>query len=97
MTERLNVIARIKPHARHIDDARAAICGIIDRTRAEPGCIEFRLSEDEADGALYLYEEWRDEAALNEHHAKDYTRDVFAAYQNWLAEEPQIRHLTPVC
>ena len=96
MLDQLNVIARIKPHQAHLDAAREAICGIIDRTRAEPGCITFRLSENVDDGSLHLYEEWRDKAALAAHHDQTYTKSVFKAYEDWLAEEPQITHLRPV-
>lgn len=94
---RLNVIARIQPRTEDLAAARSAICGIIDRTRAEPGCITFQLSENAQDGSLYLYEEWRDEAALIEHHKQPYTVAVFEAYKDWLAEEPDIVRLQPVC
>lgn len=96
MSERLNVIAQITPKAAHFDAARTAICEIIDQTRAEPGCLEFRLSEDAKQGTLHLYEEWRDEAALASHYDQPYTKAVFEAYKEWLAEEPQILHLRPV-
>lgn len=96
MTDQLNVIARIRPHPRYLDDARNAICAVIDQTRAEPGCITFRLSENAADGTLHLYEEWRDEVALKTHYEQPYIVPVFEAYKEWLAEEPQITHLRPV-
>ena len=96
MTHQLNVIARITPHPVHYNEARDAICGIIEQTRAEPGCLEFRLSEDAKEGTLHLYEEWRDEAALASHHNQPYTQAVFEAYRGWLAEEPHILHLRPV-
>ncbi len=96
MTDQLNVIAQIRPHAASYDAARSAICEIIDRTRTEPGCIEFRLSENLESGTLHLYEEWRDEAALAAHHDQPYTQAVFEAYEEWLAEEPQILRLRPV-
>lgn len=96
MIRQLNVIAHIKPHPEHLDAARRAILEIIEPTRAEPGCITFRLNEDVEAGTLYLYEEWRDEAALTAHHEQSYTQGVFEAYQTWLAEDPQILHLRPV-
>lgn len=96
MSNQLNVIARIKPHSAHYNKARDAISEIIKETLAEPGCLEFRLSENAQDGTLHLYEEWRDDAALRAHHERPYTRAVFEAYKDWLAEEPQILHLRPV-
>lgn len=96
MIEQLNVVAHITPHLQHFGAARDAIRGIIGQTRAEPGCIEFRLSEDATECTLHLYEEWRDEAALTSHHDQPYTKAVFEAYKDWLAEEPKILHLRPV-
>ncbi len=96
MTAQLNVIARIKPHPEFLDAARRAILEIIEPTRAEAGCITFRLSEDEDSGTLHLYEEWRDAEALATHHEQAYTQGVFEAYKSWLSEEPKILHLRPV-
>ncbi len=96
MIDQLNVIAKIIPHAQHRDVARTAILSIVERTRAEPGCVEFRLSESWDGTAFYLYEEWADERALQTHHQQPYTQQVFAAYQDWLAEPPEINHLRPV-
>ncbi len=93
MSEQLNIIARIVPKAAFYQAARNAICGIVKQTRAEPGCIEFRVNECPSTGAIYLYEEWRDEAAFNFHHCQNYTRAVMAAYAEWLAEVPDIIHL----
>ncbi len=95
MNGQLNVIAQIRPHEAYYDAARSAICAIVAQTRAEPGCLEFRLSEDREDGTLYLYEEWRDEAALASHYDQPYTKAVFAAYREWLAKEPHILRLRP--
>lgn len=96
MIDQLNIIARISPHPAHYEAARAAICDIIEQTRAEPGCMEFRLSENAQDRTLHLYEEWRDEAALAAHHEQPYTVAVFEAYENWLMQAPEIQHLRPV-
>lgn len=98
MADEFNIVAHIRPHAVHVDAARDAICEIIRQTRAEPGCVEFRLSEDVEDGTLHLYEEWRDEAALASHHDQPHTKAVFEAHEeeDWLAEELQIMHLRPV-
>ncbi|MCQ8186132.1 putative quinol monooxygenase [Parvularcula maris] len=88
----LCILATITPRSEHLADARDAIVGIVERTCAEPGCQTFRLLEG-PDGRLRLYEEWDDEAALEAHHAEDYTRAVFAAYEGWLATPPEIVHL----
>ncbi len=96
MPSQLNIIAHITPHPEYLDAAKRAILEIIEPTRAEPGCLTFRLSEDAENGTLHLYEEWRDEEALAAHHEQSYTQGVFEAYKSWLAEEPQILHLRPL-
>lgn len=95
MKTQLNIIARIEPKAEYHDLALAAICAIVEQTLAEPGCIEFRVNECEADNAIYLYEEWRDQAAFDAHHSQPYTRSVMEAYAQWLSDEPSIIRLIP--
>ncbi len=96
MSERLHAIARVLPRPEHLVDAREAIRAIVDRTRAEPGCLEFRVNEDVTDGSLHLYEEWANAAALRYHHEQPYTRHVFKCYEEWLAEPVRLIELTPV-
>ncbi len=57
MSEQLNVIARITPHQEHYSAARDAICGIVERTRAEPGCIEYHMLRDAQDPTLFIFYE----------------------------------------
>ena len=96
MSKRLHAIARILPTSEHLEAAREAIRAIVGRTRAEPGCLEFRVNEDVTDGSLHLYEEWADEEALRHHHEQPYTQHVFRCYEEWLAEPVQLIKLTPV-
>ncbi len=85
------LIAQIVPKPQHLAEARTALENILPATRAEPGCRVFNLLE--GDGALWLYEEWDDKAALEAHYIQPYTREVFAAYQDWLAEPVDITEL----
>jgi quinol monooxygenase YgiN len=63
-----------------------------DRARREPGCVAYTFAEAVADPGRYvLIEEWRDEAALEAHHASA----AFAAYQarvgEFLARPSEVR------
>lgn len=69
---------------------------IIDRTLDEPGCHGFVLHQGNEDGCLYLYECFEDEAAYAFHHEQDYTKAVFKAYEDWLAEPPAIYRMRKV-
>lgn len=90
--------ARIVPKPEHFDAAKEAILGLIPKTLEEPGCQVFNLHEaGEGNGqAMYLYEIFDDEDAFNSHHAKEYTKAVFKAYEDWLAEPVEIKKLEKV-
>ena len=92
----LFVFARIHPKPEHLIDARSAILGILDQTRSEVGCRQFWLHEGLDDGCLYLYEEWVDESALQNHYAQAYTAEVFESYEEWLAEPVEVTKMTGV-
>ena len=93
--ESLVVFARIVPKTEFFDDAKAAIIGIIPQTRAEAGCHAFVLHEGQGDDRnLYLYEVFEDQAALDRHYDQQYTKDVFAKYETWLAEPVQVTKMS---
>ena len=92
------VFARIVPKPEHYDAAKDAILGLIPMTLKEPGCRVFTLHEpgDNGDQALYLYEIFDDEDAFNFHHRQEYTKEVFKAYEDWLAQPVEIKKLRKV-
>lgn len=93
----LSVFAQITPKPEHFQDARKAILGILERTRKEDGCRMFSLHEDRSNSTdLFLFEIWENEAALESHYAQTYTKEVFAAYENWLAGPVEITKMSPV-
>ncbi len=96
MSSPLFIFAEIKPKTAHFIDAQQAITNILDQTRAERGCKSFNLFESPDHKTLYLFEEWEDQNALDQHHAKPYTVSVFKAYEDWLAETPRILPLHSV-
>lgn len=90
------LIARISPKPEHLGAAREAVVDIIPATRREAGCLRFELFEGVQDGCLYLLEEWRDPAALDDHYAQAYTKAIFQRYQDWLAEPVTVTPLKRV-
>ena len=92
----LFLIAEIRPKPEHYKSAVEAVASIVDQTRQEPGCRDFRLFENHAEGRFFLFEEWDDEEDLTAHYDQPYTRKVFAAYSDWLVEEPTINKMTAV-
>ncbi len=87
----LSYLATIRVKREHMEEACNAVFAIIRETRAEDGCLAFEPRRT-ADGSstIVIFEEWADRAAFEFHHAQEYTKDVFAKYENWLASAPDL-------
>lgn len=93
--DHLYIFATIKPKPEFFDQAKAALEELVPLTLAEPGCHLFTVLENRDEpGSLHLFEIFSDKAAMQAHHAKKYTKDVFAKYQKWLAAEIDIQYLS---
>jgi quinol monooxygenase YgiN len=69
-----------QPGAREV--VRELMRGTQDRARAQPGCISYTFAESLEDPCHFvLMQEWRDQAALDEH----YRSAAFADYQEQIA------------
>jgi quinol monooxygenase YgiN len=54
-------------------EAKRTLVALRDASRTEAGCLAFDVAQDVDDANVYfLYEEWRDQAALDEHYASDH-------------------------
>ena len=75
----------------HMEAACGAVAAIVPATRGEEGCLTFEPRRA-ADGSptILIYEEWADRLAFDHHHAQDYTKDVFAKYEAWLRDAPDL-------
>ena len=61
-------------------ELKAALKEVVEKTKTEPGCIEFRIFEDlDNPEKFVLWEVFRDRQALTEHIETDYTRKYFAS------------------
>ncbi|WP_027707065.1 putative quinol monooxygenase [Zooshikella ganghwensis] len=92
MSDQLFILARITPKAEFFEDAKTAILKIITPTLKEKGCRQFIVHE--GDISLYLYEEWDDQAALDNHYSMPYVVPVFESYKEWLAKPVEITKLS---
>jgi len=89
------VFATISVKSEHMESACQAVAAIVPATRGEVGCHAFEPCRA-ADGSstIKIFEQWEDRNAFDFHHAQDYTKDVFAKYENWLASEPVLVEVT---
>ena len=67
-SETLTIIGRLEAKPGRGADLKAALIPVVAASRQEPGCINYDLHEDEADAERFvIYENWRDQAALDRH------------------------------
>ena len=90
------IFATITPKSEYFDDAKEAIRSILDNTRQESGCIQFDIHTNESASELFLYEQWDDESALQNHYEQSYTKRVFKSYETWLAKPVDVKSFTLV-
>ncbi len=63
-------------------DARPAMERMIESSRAEDGCLDYRYAEDVLDpGLIHVKELWRDQVALDRHFASDHIAAWRATWQ----------------
>ncbi len=68
-------------------DALAAIVTMMEKSRAEDGCLDYAFARDLADPqVLVLFERWRDQAALAAHGQSEHMRE----FQAVLAANPPL-------
>lgn len=84
------VFATITPKPEYFAAAKDAILSILAETRQEAGCVQFDIHTDDEAIQIFLYEQWRDEAALQHHYQQAYTQAVFDEYIEWLAKPVEI-------
>lgn len=88
------IFATITPKPEHYEQAKSAIKSILQDTRSESGCIQFDVHSDLENTRIFLYEQWADEKALQDHYQQAYTKHVFKCYETWLAQPVDIKPLT---
>lgn len=64
-----------------IADFKADVAAMIEKVRAEDGCLQYSLLvEDDADGLVQVLEQWRDDDALMVHFSMPWIADFFAKF-----------------
>lgn len=90
----IRVIAQVQAHPGSEAAIRDALVTLVHATRAEPGCVSYTLHEDPArSGHFYVYEIYRDQAALDHHMQSPHLAAAFTAVGHLVAAAPVI---TPV-
>ncbi len=93
----LTIVVRIKAKPGMEERMRQDLLGVLAPTRAESGCITFDLLIDTNDPTVFvLYENWKDQAALDAHFQQPYVKQVMKAYEETSAEPLAIMSLEKI-
>jgi quinol monooxygenase YgiN len=80
----VTVVAKLIVREDAVDVVKTQLLKLVEPTRQEEGCIEYRLHQDNTDpGVFIFYENWESMAALDRHittpHYKQYTAAIEGA------------------
>ncbi|SHG77992.1 putative quinol monooxygenase [Ferrimonas marina] len=89
---KLTIVANIIAHADKIDLVKAELLKLIDVTRAEEGCINYDLHQDNDNPAHFMfYENWTSrelwQVHMNNQHLKDYMAATEGAVETFTLNE----------
>ena len=88
----LRVIARVKARPDKVNELRSVLSSLVEPTCKEPGCLSYKLLQNNEDPTDFtLIEEWQSNAALESHFATKHFKDAVAKLPNLVAAEPDIR------
>ena len=69
----ITVVAKVVAKPDAVEEVRAELLQLIEPTRQEPGCIEYRLHQDNSDPAVFVfYETWESATTLEQHTKTDH-------------------------
>lgn len=83
----LTIVANIKAEVDKIELVKAELEKLIEITRAEAGCINYDLHQDNDNPAHFLfYENWESRELWQAHMANQHLQDYLAATEGAVAE-----------
>ncbi len=66
----LTLIATVVAKSASVDAVKEELTRLVEPSRREPGCLDYRLHQSQTDPAIFVfYERWQSEAHL-EHHTE---------------------------
>jgi quinol monooxygenase YgiN len=90
------IFAKITPKKEFFESAKSELLSMLEATRSEEGCIKFELHESECANYIYLYEEWLNKVALENHHNQEHTKVVAAKFEHWLDAPTEVSFMKKI-
>ena len=83
--ERLTIVAKIEAKEDQVDFVKSELLKLVDKTRAEKGCLQYDLHQDNKDTSIFLfYENWESKEDLKNHMNSDHIKAYAAATKDAL-------------
>jgi len=93
---KLTIIANIKANADKVELVKTELLKLIDVTRAEEGCIDYDLHQDNENPAHFLFfENWESRELWQIHMENQHLKDFMAATEG-AVEEVSVNEMTEV-
>lgn len=84
----VTVIARLLAKPESADVVKRELHKLIAPTREEAGCIEYRLHQDNANPAIFIfYENWADGDCLEKHKQTDHYLSCFGTIEGLIMDK----------
>ena len=97
MTGQLTVVAHLRALDGRIEETKAFLSSLIAPTRAEQGCVEYWLHQDNEDPAEFIfYENWTNRAEWDKHMEQPHLQK-FAEVKDKVFELQKLRLMTMIC
>ncbi len=77
LTKTVRVVAHLKARPDKVEETRAVLIKLVEKTRAEDSCTVYELLQNDGDPTDFTFvEEWSSDAALNEHLQSEHIRTL---------------------
>jgi len=85
---KITIVAKVVAKKGSVETVKAELFKMIEPTRQESGCIEYRLHQDNENPAVFLfYEKWENLTCLEQHMNSGHFQNYVAAVGDLLVEK----------
>lgn len=92
----ITIVAKVVAKKEHIESVRSQLLQLVELTRKEAGCIDYRLHQDNEDPAVFVfYENWESAAAIGGHINSAHYK-AYAAAMHGLLEGKEVYKMTGI-
>lgn len=82
---RVTVVAKLIARTECVEEVKCELLKLVEPTRNEEGCCEYRLHQDTADPAVFIfYENWESSAHLEQHVKTEHYTAYVTAVQSMI-------------